>query len=112
MGFTASTQDLCLLYNKIFLVIMYVADVRAAAPSSAIIDYFVTKLKSHGYELTKEGKFSEYLAIKFEEDSATGTITLTQKGLIQKILAATGMINCNPNHHPAATAAFGIDPDS
>jgi hypothetical protein len=111
MGFTASTQDPCLLYKDNFLVIMYVDDVGAAAPSGDIIDNFVAELKSRGFELTKEGTFSEYLGIKFEEDKDAGTITLTQKGLIQKILTATGMTDCNPNRHPAAAAALGIDPD-
>ena len=88
-------------------------DVGAAAPSGDIIDNFVTDLKSHGFnKLTKEGTFSKYLGIKFEEDKDAGMITLTQKGLIQKILTATGMTDCNPNHHPAAAAALGIDPDS
>ena len=111
MGFTTSTQDPCLLYKDNFLAIMYMDNVGAAAPSGDIIENFVADLKSRGFELTKEGTFSKYLGIKFKEDKDAGTITLTQKGLIQKILTATGMSNCNPNHHPAAAATLGIDPD-
>ena len=88
MDFTASIHDPCLLYKKNFLVIMCMDDVGAAAPSGDIIDNFVTNLKSCGVKLTKKGTISEYLGIKFEEDKATGTITFTQKGLIQKVLAA------------------------
>ena len=57
MGFTPSTQDPCLLYKDNFLVIMYMDDVSAAAPSGDIINNFVTELKSHGFKLTKEGTF-------------------------------------------------------
>ena len=111
LGFTQSKQDQCLLYKKDCLVIVYVDDVGVAAPNPNLIDKFVTDLKQRGFELTKEGSFSEYLGIKFEENSEDGTITLTQKGLIKKILQATGMENCSPNRHPAAAAALGIDPD-
>jgi hypothetical protein len=40
-----------------------------------------------------------------------GTITLSQQGLIKKILAAANMTNCNPQFTPAAKATLGIDPD-
>ena len=76
MGFTASTQDPCLLYKDNFLVIMYMDDVSAAALSGDIIDNFVSELKPHGFKLTQEGTFSEYLGIKFEEDMDASTITL------------------------------------
>ena len=112
MGFTASTQDPCLLYKDNFLVIMYdVDDVGAAAPSDDITHNFVADLKSCSFKLTKEGTFFEYLGIKFKEDKDARMITLTQKGLIQKILTATGMTNGNPNCHLAAAAALSIDPD-
>jgi hypothetical protein len=88
-----------------------VDDVGVAAPSSALIDKFVTDLRNRGFELTREGSFSEFLGIKFEEDKEAGTITLTQKGLIKKVILATGLEQCNPNRTPAAAAALGIDPD-
>ena len=97
MGFTQSQQDQCLLYKKDCLVIVYVVDVGVAAPKPDLIDNFVADLKQCGFELTKERSFSEYLSIKFEENWDDRTITLTQKGLIKKILQATGMQDCSPN---------------
>jgi hypothetical protein len=64
-----------------------------------------------GFTLTKEGTFSEFLGIKFTENKDAGTIMLTQKGLIKKIISATNLENCNPNWTPAATSALGMDPD-
>jgi hypothetical protein len=61
--------------------------------------------------LTKEGTFSEFLGIKFTENKDAGTIMLTQKGLIKKIISTTNLENCNPNWTPAATSALGMDPD-
>ena len=58
-----------------------------------------------------EGTFTDFLGIKFVKDEVTNTVTLTQKGLIQKIIKATGLQDCNPNHTPALQACLGIDPD-
>ena len=111
MGFTQSTHDPCLLYKKKFLVIVYVDDIGIAALQADMIDSFVDELKSCSFSLTKEGSFSKYLGIKFEKNNQDGTITLTQKGLIKKILTATELVDCNLNHHPAATTALGLDLD-
>ena len=111
MGFTQSTYDPCLMYKKNFLIIIYMDDIGIAALQAHTIDSFVDELKSHSFGLTKEGSFSKYLGVKFNKNKNDGTITLTQKGLIKKILPATGLTDCNQNHHPAAAAALGIDPD-
>ena len=111
MGLQQSALDPCLLYKKDLLVIVYVDDVGVAAPEDALLDKFVEDLKTKGFELTREGSFSEFLGIKFEEDKAAGTITMMQKGLIKKVIASTGLEQCNPNRQPAAAAALGIDPE-
>jgi hypothetical protein len=46
-------------------------------------------LETKGFTLTKEGTFSKFLGIKITENQEVGMITLTQKGLIKKIIAAT-----------------------
>lgn len=81
-----------------------------SSPDPAEIDSFIARLRGLGFELTREGSFSEFLGIKLTEHS-NGTITLTQKGLIEKVLAATQMEDCNPNWTPASQLALGIDPD-
>jgi hypothetical protein len=111
MGLTPSTQDKCLLFKRDLMVIVYVDDVGLSAPNMRIIDEFIAELENRGFVLTREGTFSEFLGIKFEEDKAAGTITLTQKGLIKKVIAAAGLEDSNPNWTPAATKALGIDPD-
>jgi hypothetical protein len=111
MGLTASQQDPCLLYTNNLLVVLYVDDAGIAAPNMDIIDAFITELHKRNFKLTKEGSFTEFLGIKFTENPEAGTITLTQKGLIKKIIAATGLENCNPNWTPASTQALGHDPD-
>ena len=111
LGFKPSANDPCLLCRPNMMLAKYVDDVAIASPDPAAIDKFIEELKEKGFELTREGTFSEFLGIKLTEDKQTGTITLTQKGLIEKIIKATGMEDCNPNWTPASTQALGIDPD-
>ena len=42
---------------------------------------------------------------------ADGAINMTQKGLIQNILEAAGMTDCNPNWTPASSTPLDSDPD-
>jgi hypothetical protein len=70
---------------------------------------FVSKLRSKGFELDVEGSFESYLGIKFERNKREGTIELTQRGLINKIIAATALEGCKPNHTPASQMTLGKD---
>ena len=69
------------------------------------------QLKNLDYELTLQDSLTEFLGLKYERDQANGTFTLTQKGLIMKILETTGMQDSNPNQTPASIQALGSDPD-
>jgi hypothetical protein len=70
-----------------------------------------SNLESKGLNFTCEGTFTDFLGINVTKNLANGTLTLTQKGLIQKIKDATGMSDSNFNWTPAAQAALGTDPD-
>jgi hypothetical protein len=96
---------------KDLMIVLYVDDAGIAVPTVELIDAFVDGLKAKGFKLTKEGSFSEFLGIKFEEDTLAGSITMTQMGLIKMIIATTKIENCNPNWVPAAKEALGIDPE-
>jgi hypothetical protein len=110
-GFTQSKHDPCLLLKPDMIIILYVDDAGIAYKDEKCVDDFLERLKTNGFDLTKEGSFSEYLGIQYEEDKATGDITMTQQGLIKKIIAATGMESCNPNHTPATKHALSKDPE-
>jgi hypothetical protein len=111
LGLKPSKHDQCLSYMKDLMIVLYVDDAGIAAPMVELINTFVDGLKAKGFELTKEGSFSEFLGIKFEEDTSAGSITMTQTGLIKKIIATTKMENCNPNWVPADKEALRIDPE-
>jgi hypothetical protein len=91
LGLKPSKHDQCLFFMKDLMIVLYVDDAGIAAPMVELIDAFVDGLKAKGFELTKEGSFSEFLGIKFEEDTSAGSITMTQTGLIKKIIATTNI---------------------
>lgn len=110
-GFKQSQNDPCFLYKSTIMVVLYVDDVGIAYANPADLDILLANLTKQGLEFTKEGTFTDFLGIKFVKDAIKNTVTLTQKGLIQKIIEATGMTDCNPNWTPAIQQTLGIDPD-
>jgi hypothetical protein len=93
------------------LIVCYVDDAGVSAPNDQLIEEFIAKLRRRGFELQREGSFTEFLGIKFERDAYTQSIELTQKGLISKIVAATGLQSCKSNALPCSQLALGRDPD-
>jgi hypothetical protein len=111
LGFIPCTHDPCLLLRKGILVVVYCDDCGIGCKNPDDAEQLIKDLTDKGFNLTREGTFTEFLGIKFEKDKDNGTITLTQKGLIDKTLAAADMTDCNPNYIPASTNALGLDPD-
>ena len=110
-GFKQCDYDPCLWLKPNMIIFLYVDDCRVAAPNQKDIDDFMERLNKAGFELTQDSDFGEYLEIKFNVNSQDNTITMTQPGLIQKVIEATGMSNCNPNHTPVAQVCLGSDVD-
>ena len=110
LGFQQSTLDTCLFYKDGVLIGTYVDDCCCAFKTKKLAEEFVSQLRALGFELTVEGSLEEFLGIKLRR-SEDGSFTLTQPGLIEKIVKATGLEQCNSNHVPAAPKTLGIDPD-
>ncbi len=110
-GLKQSATDSCLLYSKTIMIVLYVDDLGIAYSNKKDLEKLFQDLTDLGLEFTREGTFTDFLGIKFVKDEVNNTVTLTQKGLIQKIIKATGLQGCNPNHTPALQACLGIDPD-
>jgi hypothetical protein len=98
------------MFRKDLIVISFVDDLGIQAPNQSIIDEFIKALEDKGFELTREGTFSEYLGIQYEQRE-DGSIVMKQTGLIEKIIVATGMEECNPNATPTTKEALPNDPE-
>jgi hypothetical protein len=92
------------------IVICYVDDLGLQVPQKHIIDDLIESLEKRGFQLTREGSFSEYLGIQYDRLS-DDSILMSQSGLIQKIIESAGMQECNPNRTPAVREALGSDPE-
>ena len=90
-------------------MVIYVDDGGIGFKYKSDLNQFLEQLRSKGFELTMEGDFSEYLGIKLERRS-NGSVEMTQKGLIAKIIQATGLENCHPNWTPCSQVCLGSDP--
>jgi hypothetical protein len=110
LGLKQSAHDSCLFYGKDLFMCCFVDDNIFVAKSIKLVDVFIAKLRAMGFELTKEDSLCEYLGIKMVRNETKGTITLTQQGLIDKILSATGLKDCKPNSMPTSQLALGSDP--
>ena len=108
LGFKQSTYDPCLLYTDNMLVVLYVDDAGIAAKNPSDIDKLIHMLQQKGFDLTREGSFAEFLGIKFEQ-ADKDEYRLTQRGLIDKIVSATGLQDCKPNLLPCTQQALGSD---
>ena len=110
LGLKQSVIDPCLWYGRGLMLVQYVDDIGISARTKAEIDKFVKELRDRDLTLTQEETFSEFLGIKFEKKN-DGSIEMTQRGLIKKVLESAGMSDCNPNATPATQQALGADED-
>ena len=109
-GFTLSAHDECLLYKDNIIIFLWVDDCGVCAPKMELIDDLIKRLQEKGLSLKKEGNLTDYLGINFIRHE-NKSITMTQKGLIAKIIKTTGLEDCNPNWTPATQLGLGSDPD-
>jgi len=110
-GLTPSAHDPCLFTKPGVMMCAFVDDICCVFQDIKEKDVFLKSMKDQGFELTMDGNISSFLGIKFE-GPVNGCYNLTQPGLIDKILQATDMENCNPTYTPATPgAALGKDPD-
>ena len=110
-GFKQCDYDPCLWLKPNMIIFLYVNGCGVGAPNQKGIDDFMEQLNKAGFELTQDSDFGEYLGIKFNMNFQDNTITMTPPGLIQKVIEAAGMSDCNPNCTPAAQVCLGSDVD-
>ena len=109
-GFRQSRLDPCLFYTGSILLVCYVDDIIMASRDAKALDRLVADLKTDS-DLTDEGELAAFLGIQVTRDATTKRFTLTQTGLTDRIIAALGLQDANPNWTPTAQEALGSDKD-
>ena len=118
-GFKACVVDPCLFISPTIICVQYVDDClwfyRDKQHLDDLLETFRTDGDQYNWEMSVDGDVKEYLGIDIKTRSQEdgGGFILHQQGLINKILTATGMTECNgkatptSNENPLGTDANG-----
>jgi len=117
-GFIQSEHDMCLFMKKYMICVVYVDDTILAGPDAAEIEKVITSLgvrdkeKRYKFELRDKGAVGDFLGIRIERTkSQAKEFKLSQSGLINKVLLASGMEDSNPIRTPSELKPLGINTD-
>jgi hypothetical protein len=107
-GFRQSSIDSCLFIRKDIILIVYANDYLLFAKDEALLDSFISTLQPE-FNLTCEGDVGAFLGIQFLRTS-NNHLTLTQPGLIRKIVKECGLDAASKRHNtPAVTKLISKD---
>jgi Reverse transcriptase (RNA-dependent DNA polymerase) len=115
-GFRKCALYPCLFIRSDMIIVSYVDDCVHWYRDQAVLDAFIQSLKDDGdeynWEHTVEGKVSALLGIDIQYNKKTKQYKLTQNGLVDKCLRATGLENCNAKPTPCSADGkpLGTDP--
>ena len=113
-GFVQSEIDKCLFLKQDMVCIVCVDDTIIAGPGSKAIDLLISNLgisdeeQRHSFDFRDEGEVGDFLGIRIEKSQAK-KFTLTQSGLINKVLKETEMETCNSAKTPSSPVPLGKD---
>jgi hypothetical protein len=110
LGFRQSQADCCLFLRNDCIIVVYVDDCLIFSPTKTTIDTNIANL-SKTYNLQDEGDFSAYLGVQVTKDTARGTITLTQPGLIEQVIQDVGLTDFSKGKDTPADSILHADKD-
>ncbi|KAG7373658.1 reverse transcriptase RNA-dependent DNA polymerase [Nitzschia inconspicua] len=103
--------DPCLFVSGKVVCVVYVDDTLLWSPRIEWIDEAIAQLEANGMALEVEDSVAGFLGVHIHRDQGDGSIKLTQKGLILRIIAALGIENEPAVHTPAAATPLVKDLD-
>jgi hypothetical protein len=113
LDFKPSERDSAMYYGRGMILITYVDDTLFFGPDLKEIEKVIAELESAGFALTREegdeDNVFSFLGVSITPNKATNMLTLTQTGLIDKVLTATGMQDCNTRGSPSTMTPLGTD---
>ena len=117
-GYTQSTVDPCLFIKNGLMCVVYVDDTIFAGADPKVLEAEIASLgvtaaaQRHKFQLRHEGEVEAFLGIQIQK-TGTNEFYLSQPGLIDKVLTASGMTDSNPVDTPTSTrgGALGTDTD-
>ena len=110
VGMSPSKADPCLFIGKDCICLTYVDDILIFAKSQDVIDKLVSDLREVGASLTVEDNVAGFLGVDISRQD-NGDITMTQTGLIERIVEALGLTHGNVKETPAAQGTLPKNED-
>ena len=110
VGFKQSACDPCLFYQGGIICLCYVDDCVFFSKDNEMLEKVVQDIKDAELDLNVEDDVAGFLGVLLTKND-DGTISLTQTCLIQRILDALGLKECNSTKTPAQKAALPLDKD-
>ena len=113
-GYQPSSLDPCLFMKKGIICVVYVDDTIFAGADEKVLESEIQALgvskdeQRHSFVLRNEGEVGNFLGIKIEKQAGSAFL-LTQTGLIDKVIKATGMDDCNSVATPALPVPVHTD---
>jgi len=110
VGFVQSDADACLFVSEKVICLVYVDDTLFFARDQKDIDKVAEALKKLKMDFTIEDDVAGFLGVHIDR-RPDGTIEMTQKGLIDRIIDALSIDHLGPRTTPADVAPLGKDPE-
>ena len=110
LGMKQSQHDPCLFIGRKVLCLVYVDDCLFFSPDKENIHKLIEDLKKNKLDLNIEDDVAGFLGLSIKK-LASGFVSLTQEGLIDRIITAMNLDDANPKYAPAPREALGKDPD-
>ena len=101
--YSQSTHDPCLFYKGSTICLVYVDNCLFYSTARATINADLDLLKQQSLDFNIEDSVAGFLGVHLHRNEETGAIHMTQVSLIDRILAALDLEDCNPNATPAPT---------
>jgi len=112
IGFeSARDVDPCLFISDKVICLVYVDDTLFYSPRQEYIDDVVRKLEEEGMDLETEDDVAGFLGVHIERNDKNGTIKLTQKGLIKRIIETLEIDHLHGKETPATAEPLVLDED-
>ena len=94
-------------------IVVNVDDMLIVGPDESEMESVIKALQSQHFQLKceKNGDDNVYDVLGIHIEKSSGTITLTQHGLIKKFLNLVGMMNCNSCPTLCNMEPLASDPD-
>jgi Reverse transcriptase (RNA-dependent DNA polymerase) len=103
IGFKSQTDlDPCLFVSDKVICLVYVEDTLFYSPKESWIDKVIQQLKDTSMDLAVEGEVAGFLGVHITRDTSNNSISLTQPGLINRIINAVRVQHLPIKHTPAS----------